>query len=71
MAMQNALCKSMKSWIGLQGQTKIKKTNDLIKLSQRTRHWFTTSIDRSMEINTQKLGTASRISRCNQIENGQ
>jgi hypothetical protein len=29
------------------------------------------SIVRSMEINTQKLGTASRISWCEQIENGQ
>jgi hypothetical protein len=32
--------------------------NDLIKLSHRTRHWFMNSVVRSMEINTQKLGTA-------------
>jgi hypothetical protein len=29
------------------GQTEIKKTNDLIKLSHRTRHWFMKSIVRS------------------------
>jgi hypothetical protein len=73
MAMHIALWKSVKSWIGLQsqpymiqklisGQTEIKKT---------TRHWFMKSIVRSMEINTLKLGTTSRISRCDQIENGQ
>jgi hypothetical protein len=82
MEMHNALWKSVKSQIGLKsqpqtiqklipGQTEIKQTNDLIKLSHRTRHWFMNSIIRSVEINTQKLGTASWISWCNQIENGQ
>jgi hypothetical protein len=45
--------------------------DDLIKLSRRTRHWFMKSIVRSMEINTQKLSIASRISWCDQIENRQ
>jgi hypothetical protein len=53
------------------GQTEIKQTNDLVKLSHSTRHWFIKSIVRSMEINKQKLCTASRISWCDQIENGQ
>jgi hypothetical protein len=39
------------------GQTEIKQTNNLIKLSHRIRHWFMNSIVRSMEINTQKFGT--------------
>jgi hypothetical protein len=55
MAMHNRLWKSVKIWIGLQsqtiqklisGQTEIKKSNDLIKLSHRPRHWFMNSFVR-------------------------
>jgi hypothetical protein len=52
-------------------QTKIKRTNELIKLSHRTQHWLMNPLVLSMESNTQKLGIASRISWCNQIKNGQ
>jgi hypothetical protein len=68
MTIHNAIWKSVKRRIGLQiqtqtiqklipGQTEIKQTNNLIKLSHRIRHWFMNSTVRSMEINTQKFGT--------------